>query len=71
MTTTQVAPPGDDGQGGATATLPPRRTRADVVRLVARGIGQTLITGGLVILLFVVYEVWVTNLFASQQQNKD
>lgn len=72
MTTTQVAQGDDDGTGrhAAAATLPPRRTRADKVRLVARGVGQTLITGGLVILLFVVYEVWVTNLFAAQQQSK-
>lgn len=77
MTATQTAPAGgDDGEGGeggrhaATDTLPrPRRARADTVRLVARGIGQTLITGGLIILLFVVYEVWVTNLFAAQQQS--
>ena len=76
MTATQTAPGGhDDGEGGsgrhaATDTLErPQRSRADVVRLVARGVGQTLITGGLVILLFVVYEVWVTNLFASAKQN--
>ena len=41
----------------------------DVVRFVLRGIGQTLITAGLVILLFVVYEVWVTNIFADQKQH--
>ena len=69
MTTTELAT-GDDGGGrhSAVDTLPPRRSRADKVRLVARGIGQLLITGGLVILLFVVYEVWVTNLFAAQKQ---
>ncbi|MHA3704476.1 class E sortase [Jatrophihabitans sp. YIM 134969] len=74
MTATQVALGGDDGDGGgrhsATDTLPRRRSRADKVRLVARGIGQTLITGGLIILLFVVYEVWVTNLFAAQKQSE-
>lgn len=74
MTATEVATAGGDDEGGgrhaATTTLPPRRTRADVVRVVARGVGQTLITGGLVILLFVVYEVWVTNLFAAQQQSQ-
>ena len=33
-----------------------------------RGVGQTLITAGVVVLLFVVYEVWVTNIFAHQKQ---
>lgn len=42
----------------------------DKVRFVLRGVGQTLITGGLVILLFVVYEVWVTNLYAHAAQTK-
>jgi sortase A len=41
---------------------------ADRVFMVLRGVGQTLITAGLVILLFVVYEVWVTNIFAHQKQ---
>ena len=35
-----------------------------------RGIGQTLVTLGLVVLLFVVYEVWITNIFAHQAQHK-
>jgi sortase A len=34
-----------------------------------RGLGQTLITIGLISLLFVVYELWVTDLFAAQEQN--
>jgi sortase A len=36
---------------------------------VIRGIGQTLITFGLVSLLFVVYELWVTDIFAAQEQS--
>jgi sortase A len=43
-------------------------TPADKVRFVLRGIGQTLITLGCVVLLFVVYEVWITNLFAAREQ---
>ncbi|MDP9117250.1 MAG: class E sortase [Actinomycetota bacterium] len=35
-----------------------------------RGIGQTLVTAGLVVLLFVVYEVYITNLFAHRAQQK-
>jgi len=42
----------------------------DRVRFVLRGIGQTFITAGLVILLFVAYEVYVTNLFAHREQVK-
>ncbi|SDO58151.1 LPXTG-site transpeptidase (sortase) family protein [Nakamurella panacisegetis] len=45
---------------------PPR----DRVRTVARGIGQTLITAGMVVLLFVVYEVYVTDIFGHEKQVK-
>ncbi|TAM85880.1 MAG: class E sortase [Jatrophihabitans sp.] len=38
------------------------------MRLLLRGLGQTLITAGLIVLLFVVYEVWVTNFFAHREQ---
>ena len=41
----------------------------DKVRFVLRGLGQTLITLGLVVLLFVVYEVWITNLFSERANN--
>lgn len=40
------------------------------IRLGLRGAGQTLITAGIIVLLFVVYEVWVTNIFAHEQQVK-
>lgn len=33
-----------------------------------RGLGQTLITAGLVILLFVAYELWFTNIETARQQ---
>jgi sortase A len=42
----------------------------DRIRFVLRGIGQTLITLGLVVLLFAVYEVWITNIFAHREQVK-
>ena len=53
-----------------TAVEPPRRASSagDKLRFVLRGIGQTLITGGLVVLLFVVYSVYITNIFAQQAQ---
>jgi sortase A len=40
----------------------------DKVRFVVHGIGETLVTGGLIILLFVVYEVYITNFFAHREQ---
>jgi sortase A len=45
-------------------------TFGDKVRFVLRGIGQTLITFGVVVLLFVVYEVWVTNWFSERENHK-
>ena len=54
-----------------TATAPaPARMRGDGLRLFARGLGQLLITLGLVILLFVVYELWGTSVYTRAQQNK-
>ena len=43
-------------------------TGADRIRWFLRGIGQLLITAGVVILLFCVYELKVTNLYTDQQQ---
>jgi sortase A len=43
-------------------------TWGDRVRFVLRGLGQTMITLGVVVLLFVVYEVYVTNYFAERDQ---
>jgi sortase A len=37
--------------------------------MLIRGVGQALITCGLVCLLFVVYELWVTDLFAAREQS--
>lgn len=53
-------PPGDK----------PRMSGGDKVRFVLRGIGQTLITLGLIVLLFVVYEVWITNVFSRNENDK-
>ena len=47
---------------------PPRK--GPLWRTVVRGVGQTLVTLGLVLLLFVVYEVWVSNIFADRKQAK-
>lgn len=45
-------------------------TWGDRVRFVLRGFGQLLITLGVVVLLFVVYEVYVTNWFAERAQSQ-
>jgi sortase A len=60
-------PPADGPRGSHRAPAGPM-TAGDRVRFLLRGVGQTLITGGLVILLFVVYEVYITNIFAHRLQ---
>jgi sortase A len=55
---------------GDTSSSPAPRHRGDLVRTVIRGIGQTLITFGLVALLFVVYELYVTDLLAAREQDQ-
>lgn len=42
----------------------------DAVRTVVRGLGQTLITVGVVLLLFCAYELWVTNLVTAREQTR-
>ena len=61
-------PPGAGGARHSSGSGGGRSSVGDIVRLVLRGVGQLLVTAGLVILLFVVYEVWVTNIFADQKQ---
>jgi len=46
------------------------RPQGDWVRTLLRGTGQTLITFGLVALLFVGYELWVTDYMADQSQEQ-
>jgi sortase A len=62
---------------GGTAPVPapapapqPDHHRGDAVRTALRGTGQLLVTAGLVLLLFVVYEVWVSNIYADRKQHK-
>ena len=54
-----------------TAEAPPSSVRmpGDGWRMVVRGFGQFLITAGIVILLFVVYELWITGLYTSRWQH--
>ncbi|MEO8888673.1 MAG: class E sortase [Jatrophihabitantaceae bacterium] len=68
-------PPPIDPPAGGGALPPsgrPRQPRGvgDVIRFLLRGVGQTLITAGLVVLLFVVYQVYVTNYFSQRAQDK-
>ena len=44
--------------------------RGDAVRTVLRGTGQTLITLGVVVLLFCVYELKITNLVTAREQDR-
>jgi sortase (surface protein transpeptidase) len=71
--------PATAGASDRTLSGPPQRGRRraagagdrpprDPVRATVRGLGQVLITAGVVVLLFVVYEIWVTNLFGEQKQ---
>jgi sortase A len=54
-----------------TATRPePAPVRGEGWRTFARGLGQLLITLGVVILLFVVYELWFTGFYTQAQQRK-
>lgn len=57
------------GTGAAVDGRPPR-TAGDVVRTFLRGAGQTLITVGVVLLLFCVYELWITNLVTEREQDQ-
>lgn len=50
-------------------TVPPAPPRSRW-RLAISGIGQTLITAGIVLLLFVVYEMWFTDYLNSREQNR-
>ena len=55
-----------------TADMPATAVRmpGDGWRMMLRGFGQLLITLGIIILLFVVYELWVTGLYTKAQQHK-
>lgn len=63
------ADPGGAEQTAASAVRDaPTQTLGDHARTVVRGIGQTSITLGVVILLFVVYELWFTDIVNAGQQ---
>jgi sortase A len=70
MTTSAPAPPAGSAPASTAARARPRRTTGDVVRTVVRGVGQTLITAGVVLLLFCVYELKITNLVTEREQER-
>ena len=43
---------------------------SDAVRTVLRGLGQTLMTLGVVVLLFCAYELWITGLVTAREQDR-
>ncbi|WP_436494406.1 class E sortase [Actinokineospora sp. HUAS TT18] len=47
---------------------PPPRRRSSPGLTAVRTVGELLITAGLVVLLFVVYEVWITDLISAEKQ---
>lgn len=60
----------DDPPGATRPGAAPSRRAGGLVHTLARGIGQLLITVGLLALLFVVYELWVTDILAGRQQQQ-
>jgi sortase A len=59
-------PPG--GRGHGDNRDPHRPTSGDRIRTVIRGVGQTLLTLGLVMLLLAAYEVWFTDVVNHRTQ---
>lgn len=52
---------------------PERRGRRQMARIAgtaARGVGEALITLGLVVALFLVYELWITDIFQARTQSR-
>ncbi len=43
---------------------------SDLVRTALRGVGQTLVTLGVVVLLFCAYELWITGLVTAREQDQ-
>ena len=58
------------GRSGADVRPAGGDVNGDLVRTLVRGVGQTLMTVGVVLLLFVFYTLYVTNLFAAHDQDR-
>lgn len=64
------SPDSATGPAGPVVTGPPRSQHRprDPLRTTIRVVGELLITAGLVVLLFIGYELWITNIFGHQRQ---
>jgi sortase (surface protein transpeptidase) len=60
----------DAEQDDAEQDAAPGRRRDPLWQVLARGVGELLVTAGLIMLLFVVYEVYVTDFLNGRQQNQ-
>lgn len=58
----------DHPQPAAPQANRPHRTVGDLARLLASGLGQLLVTVGLICALFLAYELWVTDWINSSEQ---
>ncbi|MFJ5957429.1 class E sortase [Paenarthrobacter sp. NPDC092416] len=68
QTTTAAAVPSDGQSRGGP---PKRRLRtSDVIRKISQILGELLITGGVILLLFVGWELWWTNVEADAKQTE-
>jgi sortase A len=54
----------------ARGSLPPPRRRGDTTRTAIRGVGELLLTAGMVVLLFVCYEAYVTDWSSAAKQRE-
>jgi sortase A len=57
-------------QDDAEQDAAPARRRDPLWQVLARGVGELLVTAGLIVLLFVVYEIYVTDFLNGRQQNQ-
>jgi len=59
----------DDATTAEREIRPPVEQRGDPVGTFMRGLGELMVTAGLIVLLFVVYELYVTDLISSRAQD--
>jgi sortase (surface protein transpeptidase) len=59
-----------DGESGQRGDGASGRPRGSAWQAIARGAGELLVTTGVVLLLFVVYEIYVTDLLTGRQQDQ-
>ncbi len=62
------AGPAGSGFGPPASAQPPAPAQRDTTRTVVRTAGEVLLTLGMVVLLFVVYQLWITDIFSAQKQ---